>query len=104
MTWRRQSNYHGSRTYGVDERPGSRLRLDLAVLGGWVKQQLEKLMRSGAPRSEDVRTLVHARERNFSLLGADNQRAVTTSIWPSPKRHQRAGGWRGDLDSRASDA
>ena len=106
MKWRRQMDYHGSRTYGVDETAVSRLRLDLAVLGGWVKQQFEKMMRAGAPRSEDFRTLLDARQRNFSLLGAanENRRAVATPIWPSPAekartRRERPAAWQKDMEA-----
>jgi hypothetical protein len=106
MKWRRQMNYHGSRTYGDDEAAESRLRLDLAVLGGWVKQQLEKMLRAGAPASEDFRTLVDARERNFSLLGGanENRHAIATPIWPSPAEKARtrlghAGARRKDMEA-----
>lgn len=106
MKRRRQADYHGSRSYGGDEPAGSRLRLDLTVLAGWARQQLEKLMRAGAPQADEFRTLVHAGEKNFSVLGAanENRREIATSIWPSPagqtrERSGRARASRKDLDA-----
>jgi len=106
MKWRRRNDYHGSRTYGADEPAGSRLRLDLAVLVGWAKQHLEKLMRAGAPRSDEFRTLVHAKEKNFSMLGAanENRREIPNSIWSSPpgerrERSETAHAWWRDLEA-----
>lgn len=105
MKWRRQTDYHGSRSYGVDE-PGRRLRLDLAVLAGWARQQLERLMRAGVPRSDEFRTLVHAKEKNFSVLGAanENRREIANSIWPSPagQTRERSGSareWRTNVEA-----
>src|SRR3954467_112178 len=104
MKWRRRIDYHGSRTYGAGDSVGSRLGLDLAVLAGWAKQQLEKLMRAGAPQPDEFRTLVHARQKNFSVLGAanENRRESPNSIWPSPagqtrERSERASAPRRDL-------
>jgi hypothetical protein len=91
MKWRRQTDYHGSRTYAErsDEPAWSKVRFDLALLAGWARQQLEKLMRAGAPRPDEVRTLADATETNISGLGAayENRREIAHSIWaPLPGR------------------
>lgn len=93
MKWRRRIDYHGFRSYGETE--DRALRLDLAVMAGWAKRQIERLMRTGAPRTDVFRTLLNARERNFSVLGAanENQREEANSLWPTVA--ELTGGLRG---------
>jgi hypothetical protein len=81
MNWRRQIDYHGSRTYPAadnDERPGSRLWLDLAVAAGWAKDRLARMWNVIAPRSEDFLPIVLRREEQFQLAAAERPKHDST--------------------------
>jgi hypothetical protein len=81
MNWRRQIDYHGSRTYPAadnDERPGSRLWLDLAVVAGWAKDRLGRMWNVIAPRSEDFLPIVLRREEQFQLAAAERPKHDST--------------------------
>ena len=74
MKWRRETDYHGSRSYGGQEPPVKMLGLTLA----WVLNIVRgKLRRVRAPV-----VLLHDGEHNFSLLGADSRSGSADCPFP----------------------
>lgn len=65
MKWRRETDYHGSRSYGGHEPPVNMLSLTLAWMANIVRG---KLRRVRAPV-----VLLHDGQHNFSLLGANSR-------------------------------
>lgn len=65
----RRDDFHNSRTYEPDPPTAAPGRLSSAI--GWVKQQFEKLLRSGASPSMSTVTLFRGHEGSYSLLGSD---------------------------------
>lgn len=68
MKWRRETNYHGSRAYGVEEPLSTRLSFRLAGLAKFAKRALGKLARQPEPPT----VLLHDGHHSFSLLGLDS--------------------------------
>ena len=69
MKWRRETDYHGSRSYGAAEARVNMLSLTLAWLINIVKTKLRRL---GA-RSVSPVVLLHDGQHSFSLLGANSR-------------------------------
>jgi hypothetical protein len=71
MSFLKETDYHGSRTYGGEPATEAQLdyRLRLSVAFAWVGLQMKKLMRLGATPTRSL-SLVHDGEKRFTLLGA----------------------------------
>ena len=69
MKWRRETDYHGSRSYGAPEPRVNVLSLTLAWLVNIVRTKLRKV---GARTVSPV-VLLHDGEHSFSLLGANSR-------------------------------
>jgi hypothetical protein len=70
MTWRRQINYLGSRTYGpavATETISGRLRHTAELYVDRAKQRFKAMLRLGIARATTSNSLDH---RGFSLLGS----------------------------------
>jgi hypothetical protein len=92
MKWRREIDYHGSRSYDSDTRrvPG-RISLTLAWLTAIVKRRLENLATLRV-RPPERRLLLGEGEHHFSLLGATARRsAARADDCPFPTRDEAAG-------------
>ena len=66
MKWNRETDYHGSRSYGADAPAVTRAGLLVAWLAAILRQKLRLL--TGRPSCE---VLVHEGERTFSVLGTE---------------------------------
>ena len=74
MTWRRQIDYHGSRTYGssaATKAATSKIKQTADFCLAWAKQQLRTLMKFGIAPATETRSVVERSQRGFSLLGSD---------------------------------
>jgi hypothetical protein len=92
MKWRREIDYHGSRSYDSDTVGVSgRISLTLAWLTAIVKRRLQKLAVLGA-RPPERSLLLGEGEHHFSLLGATARRsAARADDCPFPTRDEAAG-------------
>ena len=73
MTWRRQIDYHGSRTYGspaATETAASRIKQTAEFYVAWVKQQFKTMLRFGIAPGTETRSPIAGNQRGFSLLGS----------------------------------
>lgn len=76
MTFFKETDYHGSRTYDVEPQvPVNHFGLRLSLTFAWARLQIDKFFRWVAP---PVRTssLMDGGEKHFTMLGS-RQRAVT---------------------------
>jgi hypothetical protein len=87
MKWRREIDYHGSRSYNSDTvRVPGRISLTLAWLAAIVKRRLEKLAVLGA-RPAERSLLLGEGEHHFSLLGTSARSpAARADDCPFPTR------------------
>jgi len=69
MKWRRETDYHGSRSYGAQDPGVNMLSLTLAWMANIVRGKLRKL----GGRSMSPVVLLHDGEHNFSLLGGNSR-------------------------------
>ncbi|MGE5562578.1 MAG: hypothetical protein ACM3ZV_04635 [Bacillota bacterium] len=77
MRWRREIDYHGSRSYGAEEPSVPMFRLAFAWLGYIVRRK------ASAPRPKPLSATVLLRDgrHNFTLLGARPGRAARNTPW-----------------------
>jgi hypothetical protein len=68
MKWHNETDYHGSHSYGSDERPISQFRLTIAWVLNIARETLRKLVRRPSPPT----VLLHDGKHSFSLLGTDS--------------------------------
>jgi hypothetical protein len=87
MKWRRETDYHGSRSYDSDTvRVPGRISLALAWLTAIVKRRFERLAALGA-RPPERNLLIGQGEHHFSLLGASARSpAARADDCPFPTR------------------
>jgi hypothetical protein len=89
MKSHREIDYHGSRSYGLEQPAVGKFSLTVAWLGEIVKSKLRKL-RSGSTAPV---VLLHDGEHNFSLLGAKAPARASDCPFPTkPKMDRR--NWR----------
>jgi hypothetical protein len=71
MRWRRQIDYHGSRTYGSSVSPdtGGRIKRIAAWCAARAKQQLKTILKFGIAPATEPQRLLPGDRRGFSLLG-----------------------------------
>jgi hypothetical protein len=73
MTWRRQIDYHGSRTYQSPtgrETAASKIKRGAQSCLAWLKHRFKTMLRLGIAPATDTRTLIAQSRRGFSLLGS----------------------------------
>jgi hypothetical protein len=73
MTWRRQIDYHGSRTYGsavATETAASRIKWIASLYLAWARQRFQTMLRSALPPI-DTPSRMTGNQRGFSLLGSN---------------------------------
>lgn len=78
MKWRREVDYHGSRSYGGSEPQVNMLGLTLAWLANIVRGKVRKL----GVRPGSSRVLLHDGEHSFSLLGANSRSDAADCPFP----------------------
>jgi hypothetical protein len=78
MKWRRETDYHGSRSYGGHEPHVNMLSLTFAWMANIVRGKLRKLR----ARSVSPVVLLHDGEHNFSLLGANSRSEAVDCPFP----------------------
>jgi hypothetical protein len=69
MKWRREVDYHGSRSYGGQEPPVNMLSL----MAAWVVGIVRGKLRRAHARSVSPVVLLHDGQHSFSLLGAKSR-------------------------------
>jgi len=80
MKWRREVNYHGSRSYGSEEPP---LKLS-SVMIAWLAEIIKTKLRKRRPPPRPAALMLNDQGRKFSMLGTDS-RAVPADC-PFPVR------------------
>jgi hypothetical protein len=80
----RHTDYHGTRRYGpggpASSTPGGLgLRSSLAI--AWLKLQVEKFLRAGAPASTST-LLMRGDEKHFTTLGGPSQERPISDLFP----------------------
>ena len=78
MKWRRETDYHGSRSYGYHEPQVNMLSLTFAWMTNIVRGKLRKL----SARSVSPVVLLHDGKHNFSLLGANSRSDTADCQFP----------------------
>ena len=78
MKWRRETDYHGSRSYGYHEPQVNMLSLIFARMTNIVRGKLRKL----SARSVSPVVLLHDGEHHFSLLGANSRSDTADCPFP----------------------
>jgi hypothetical protein len=88
MTWRRQTDYHGSRTYGspaaTETAPG-RIRQAVGFYVAWAKQQLRTMVTFGIPPAPATPSVAARNQRGSSLLGSDRRARTRHADCPFPE-------------------
>ncbi len=93
MTWRRQIDYHGSRTYGspaAAETATSRIKQTAGLCVAWVRQQLSTMMKFGIAPATETQSVIAGKQRGFSLLGADRGARLRHGDCPFPEEPIRS--------------
>jgi hypothetical protein len=78
MKWRRELDYHGSRSYVGNEPPVNMLGLTFAWMANIVRGKLRKL----GTRSVSPVVLLHDGQHSFSLLGANSRSDAADCPFP----------------------
>jgi hypothetical protein len=93
MTWRRQIDYHGSRTYGspaATETAPSRIRQAAGFYVAWAKRQLRTMLTFGIVPATETPSVVVRNQRGFSLLGSDRGATMRHRDCPFPEAPARS--------------
>ena len=98
MQWGRRRDYHGSRSYDLEEPAISRASLLLAWIVSGAKRRFRTMLDWVAPPSSST-TLLRDGERGFSLLGSDESserraRAVDCPFPTGSPRKPNPNDWR----------
>jgi len=92
MTWRRQIDYHGSRTYGspaaTETAPGS-IKEAAGFYVAWAKRQLRAMLTFGIVPASETPSVVVRTQRGFSLLGSDRVARMRHRDCPFPEAPAR---------------
>ena len=92
MTWRRQIDYHGSRTYGspaaMETAPG-RITQVASFYVAWAKRQLRTMLAFGIAPATETPSVVVRNQRGFSLLGSDRGARMQHRDCPFPEAPAR---------------
>lgn len=91
MTWRKQIDYHGSRTYGspaaTETAPG---RIEAAgFYVAWAKQQLRTMLTFGISPATGTPSVTTRNQRGFSLLGSGRGARTRHADCPFPEAPAR---------------